>query len=62
MKTTELLEKKIDNLITAIRKDMILKSDAYNQFAGYTKALTEFGIISLEEAKHFRLELAKVLF
>lgn len=37
MKTTELLEKKIDNLITAIRKDMILKSDAYSQFVGYTK-------------------------
>lgn len=62
MKTSEYLEKKINNLLTAIRKDLILKNDAYSQFVGYTKALAEFGIITADEAKHYRLELAKVLF
>ena len=62
MRTNELLETKINNLLKAIRRDLILKNDAYSQFVGYTKALAEFQIITEETAKHYRLELAKVLF
>ena len=62
MKINELLEKKIENIIKAIRKDLINKMDAYNQFHGYTKALEEFRIITKETAIFYRLELAKVLF
>ena len=62
MNTNQILETKIDNLLKAIRRDLIEKRDAYSQFAGYTKALVEFGIITVETAKHYRLELAKVLF
>ena len=62
MNTNEILETKIDNLLKAIRKNLILKDDAYSQFVGYTKALTEFNIITKETAKHYRLELAKVLY
>lgn len=62
MNTNEILENKINSLLKAIRKDLILKDDAYSQFAGCTKALVEFNIITKETAKHYRLELAKVLY
>ena len=62
MNTNAILEKKIDNIIKAIRRDLIGKMEAYNQFHGYTKALVEFGIITEETAVYYRLELAKVLF
>lgn len=62
MNTNTILEKKIDNIIKAIRRDLIGKMEAYNQFHGYTKALAEFGIITEETAVYYRLELAKVSF
>lgn len=62
MNTNAILEKKIDTLLKAIRKDLINKIDAYNQFHGYTKALVEFGIITKETAIEYRLGLQKVLF
>ena len=62
MKTNELFEQKINNLLKAIRKDLISKNDAYNQFIGYVKAFTELGIITPAEAADYKLQLAKVLF
>lgn len=62
MKINELLETKIDNIIKAIRRNLIEKNEAYNQFHGYTKALEEFGIITKETAIYYRNELAKILF
>lgn len=62
MTTNEYLEKKIDNLIKAIRKDLITKDAAYYQFAGYLKALEEFDIITKAQQKYFVLELSKVLY
>lgn len=62
MTTKDFLETKISNLLSAISKDLILKDDAYSQFVGYTKALSEFGIITIEEAKKYRLQLARVLY
>lgn len=62
MNIQEFSEKKINNLLGAIRKDLIEKETAYSQFVGYTKALTEFGIIKADEAKEYRIQLAKVLF
>lgn len=62
MKTSELFEQKISNLLSAISKDLILKDDAYSQFVGYTKAFVELGIISAKQAKQYRLRLAKVIY
>ena len=62
MKLNELLETKIENIIKAIRRNLIEKVEAYNQFHGYTKALEEFGIITKETAIYYRNELAKILF
>ena len=62
MSKTEYLEKKLNNLLTAISKDLILKDDAYSQFVGYTKAFAELGIITSDEAKQYRLRLAKVIY
>ena len=62
MKLNELLETKIENIIKAIRRNLIEKIEAYNQFHGYTKALEEFGIITQETAIYYRNELAKILF
>lgn len=62
MNVNEILENKIDTLLKAIRKDLVGKLDAYNQFHGYTKALVEFGIITKEIAIYYRLELSRVLF
>lgn len=62
MKPSDIVEKKLNNLLSAISKDFISKDNAYNQFLGYTKALYEFGIITEHEAETFRLRLAKVLY
>lgn len=62
MNVTEILENKIDTLLKSIRRDLILKDDAYSQFVGYTESLTDFNIITKEIAKHYRLELAKLLY
>lgn len=62
MTNKEFFEKKMDNLLHAIKKSLILKDDAYSQFAGYTKAFTELGIITNEEAKQYRLQLARILY
>jgi len=62
MRTTELLEIEVNNLLTAIRKDLILKDDAYSQFVGYTKAFLKLGLITNEDAKSYRIQLAKILF
>lgn len=56
------LEKRMNNILFAIRKGLLEKKEAYDQFVGYTKALTEFGIITLDTAKQYRAELAKVLY
>ena len=62
MDVTTILETKIDNLLKAIRRDLVEKRDAYSRFAGYTKALVDFNIITEETAKHYRKEFAKILF
>lgn len=62
MTTKEFIEKKMDNLLHAIKNNLILKDDAYSQFIGYTKAFAELGIISNEDAKQYRLQLARILF
>lgn len=62
MTPTELLEIKLDKLLKAIRRELIEKRDAYSQFVGYTKAFHELGLITAEQAKEYRLQLAKVLF
>lgn len=62
MTVNELMEKKIENLIKAIRRDLISKNEAYNQFLGYTKAFTELKLMTPDEAGKYRDELAKVLY
>lgn len=62
MTTKNFIEKKMDNLLHAIKNDLILKNDAYNQFVGYIKAFAELGIITNEEAKQYRLQIARILF
>lgn len=62
MTVHELMEKKIDNLLKAIRRDLISKDEAFSQFIGYTKAFAELGLLTAETTTTYRNELAKVIY